>query len=94
MGQHLQRLARDESALAAALKHVTASTGCFLEMVESVETFNDECTWSGFELMLQFEAMKKRRFLGVLYIGDYTILYRDYDKPLSGSLLNNQHNGK
>ena len=34
--------------------------------------------------------MKKKTFFGVLYIGDYTILYRDYDKPLSGSVLNNQ----
>ena len=49
LGQHLQRLADDESALAAALKHVTASTGCFLEVVESVETSNDESSWSGFE---------------------------------------------
>ena len=49
LGQHLQRLAHDESALAAALKHVTASTECFLEVVESVETSNDECSWSGFE---------------------------------------------
>ena len=29
------------------------------------------------------------------YIGDYTTqLYRDYNKPLKGSLLNNQYNGK
>ena len=29
------------------------------------------------------------------YIGDYTTqLCRDYNKPLQGSLLNNQHNGK
>ena len=55
LGQHLQRLARDESAFAAALKHVTASTGCFLEMVESVETSNEECTWSGFEPMLHLK---------------------------------------
>ena len=29
------------------------------------------------------------------YIGDYTTqLYGDYHKPLYGSLLNNQYNGK
>ena len=29
------------------------------------------------------------------YIGDYTTqLYRDYNKPLQGSLLTNQYNGK
>ena len=28
----------------------------------------------------------------LVYIGDYTTqLYRDYNKPLSGPLLNNQH---
>ena len=29
------------------------------------------------------------------YIGDYTTqLYRNYNKPFLGSLLNNQYNGK
>ena len=38
-------------------------------------------------------TMKKTRCLGL--IGDYTTqLYGDYKKPLQGSLLNNQYNGK
>ena len=71
LGQHLQRLARDESAFAAALKHVTASTGCFLEMVESVETSNEECTWSGFEPMLHLKQWKKDVFWGTVQRGLY-----------------------
>ncbi len=39
------------------------------------------------------EQWKKTDWLG--YIGDYTTqLYRDYSKPLSGSLFTNQYNGK
>ena len=39
-------------------------------------------------------AMKKKTSCSG-YIGDYTTqLYKDYNKPLQGSLLNNQYNGK
>ena len=32
----------------------------------------------------------KKTLAILLYIGDYTQLYGEYDKPLSGSPLNNQ----
>ena len=43
------------------------------------------------QFLFHLSNEKKPGWLG--YIGDYTLqLYRDYNKPLQGSLLTNQYN--